>query len=282
MVKHFIPYIKLIRADKPIGFLLLLWPTYWALWLSGKPTFSLLIIFTLGVFFMRSAGCVINDIADSKFDGKVKRTANRPLVTGEVSMQNAFISFFILLAFAMSLLLFLPLKASYFACGALFFACIYPFMKRFMPIPQLILGIAFSFGIPMVYVSTIGFCPITCWLLFALNITWTIAYDTIYAMVDKDDDLKIGINSSAILFGRFDKLTIFILQLLTLALWILVGQIESLNLPFYIALVCVLIIFIYQQVLIKKRDRTLCFRAFLNNNAAGAIMFMGLVLSSLC
>lgn len=279
MLEKLQPYLKITRFDKPIGSLLLLWPTYWALWLTDHATIQLFVIFTLGIFLMRSAGCVINDLADHKFDGKVKRTAQRPLVTQQLSRKQAWFIFITLVICAAILLLFLPLSAFYFACLALLTTCIYPFMKRVTHLPQLILGIAFSFGILMAYASTINAYPLTCWLLFGLNICWTISYDTMYAMIDRDDDLQIGVKSTAILFGKFDKSIIALLQVITLFLLIAVGWIENLNYPFYIALMLIFILFIYQQNLIAVRDRTHCSKAFLNNNYVGAIVFLGFITS---
>lgn len=275
------PYLKITRLDKPIGWLLLLWPTYWALWLTGQATIRLFIIFTLGVILMRSAGCVINDLADQRFDGKVKRTAHRPLITKQISRKQAWITFACLVICAAFLLLFLPLAVFYFACLALLTTCLYPFMKRVTHLPQLILGIAFSFGIPMAYAAAIQSYPLTCWLLFGLNICWTIAYDTMYALIDKDDDLQIGVKSTAILFGRFDQIIIALLQIITFCLLILVGKREALSSPFYVALILVFCLFIYQQKLLATRDRERYFQAFLNNNYVGAIIFLGLILSQI-
>lgn len=273
------PYLKLTRFDKPIGSLLLLWPTYWALLLTKQPSLKLFIIFTLGVLLMRSAGCVINDLADQRFDGKVKRTANRPLVNGTITRKKAWITFFVLVFCAACLLFFLPLSAFYFSLGAIFLTCTYPFMKRITHFPQLILGLAFSFGIPMVYASTLNEYPFTCWLLFAINVCWTIGYDTAYAMVDRDDDIQIGVKSTAVFFGRFDRWAIGLLQIITFLLLLLLAQIEALGFPFFLALFMVVLLFIYQQTLIATRDRTRCFKAFLNNNYVGAVIFIGLAMS---
>lgn len=273
-------YYRLMRLDKPIGTLLLLWPTFWALWLTSSPTIYLVIVFALGVFSMRAAGCVINDFADRRFDGHVERTKNRPLVSGLISAKNALITFSLLILISILLLLSLPPLTWLIACFALLTTLIYPFMKRFTHLPQLVLGIAFSWGIPMAYAATIGQFPLTCWLLCIANICWTIAYDTEYAMVDRQDDLKIGVKSTAILFGQYDKLIIALLQISAVIILLIVGIINRLSIVFFGSLLIACGLFIYQQLLIKDRNRACCFKAFLNNNYVGLSIFIGIVLAT--
>lgn len=275
------PYWQLARLDKPIGSLLLLWPTWWALWLAsgGFPALSLLVIFTLGVFVMRSAGCVINDYADRHFDGHVKRTAQRPLPAGRLNIIQALLFFAFLVVIAFLLVWQLNRFTIYLSVGGLLLAAIYPFMKRITSLPQLVLGMAFSWAIPMAYAAVTGHLSLTCWLLFLANLMWTIAYDTMYAMVDRDDDVKIGIKSTAILFGVHDRLYIALLQLATLLLLWLAGWLEKLAQPYFIALLLTLGLFLYQQWLIRLRQRDACFRAFLNNNWVGLLVFVGILLA---
>ncbi|MFQ0971632.1 4-hydroxybenzoate octaprenyltransferase [Gilliamella sp. BG1] len=269
-------YLQLMRLDRPIGSLLLLWPTLWAIWLTGHPSIYITIIFILGVFVMRSAGCVVNDYADRHFDAHVERTKNRPLARGALTEKNALWTLFVLLFIALCLLLTLNKLSWLIGCFALLTALIYPFMKRYTHLPQIILGIAFSWSIPMVYAATIEQFPLTCWLLFFVNICWTISYDTEYAMVDRNDDVKIGIKSTAILFGCYDKLIIGLLQIASIIGLLLISLINQLSLIVYIALLLVTALFIYQQWLIKDRERNKCFNAFMNNNYIGLIVFLGL------
>lgn len=272
------PYWQLARLDRPIGSLLLLWPTFWALWLAsdGIPSFSFLVIFTLGVFVMRSAGCVINDFADRHFDGHVKRTAARPLPSGRVSSTKALFFFASLVFIAFLLVLLLNPKTIYLSVGGLALAAAYPFMKRFTHYPQVVLGMAFSWAIPMAFSAVTETLPLSCWLLFLANSVWTVAYDTMYAMVDRDDDVKIGVKSTAIIFGAHDKLIVFILQAATLSLLAVIGWLELLGQWFYLGLLVSAVLFMYQQWLIRHRERTACFKAFLNNNWVGMIIFIGL------
>ncbi|WP_392561386.1 4-hydroxybenzoate octaprenyltransferase [Orbus sturtevantii] len=273
-------YFQLMRLDKPIGTLLLLWPTLWGLWLAGAPTLALFFIFILGVFLMRAAGCVINDFADRRFDSYVERTKARPIASGKINARQALILFILLIFLSILLLLILPPLVWLFACFAFLTTLIYPFMKRFTHLPQVILGIAFSWGIPMAYIASIDALPLSCWLLCLANICWTIAYDTQYAMVDRDDDLKIGIKSTAILFGKNDKLIIGILQFTMLFLLVIIGLYNQLALIFYASLGVVAALFVYQQTLITDRQRKLCFKAFLNNNYVGLAIFIGLFFST--
>jgi 4-hydroxybenzoate polyprenyltransferase len=274
---------QITRMDKPIGTYLLLWPTYWALWIAsdGWPSLHILLVFSLGVFFMRSAGCVINDYADRKIDGAVKRTQNRPLVTGALSSSEALQLFatFILLAF--SLVLTLSNYTIILSVVAVLLAASYPFMKRITHFPQVVLGAAFSWGMIMAFAQEQGQIPLVAWLLFAANVLWTIAYDTMYAMVDRDDDLRIGVKSTAIAFGENDKRIILFLQLVTLALLFSVGDILAFGWPYQLSLVIAAGFFSYQQLLISARDRDRCFQAFLNNHYVGLVVFVGVTVEYL-
>ncbi|WP_354688639.1 4-hydroxybenzoate octaprenyltransferase [Aeromonas sp. 19NY04SH05-1] len=276
-------YLQLARIDKPIGTLLLLWPTLWALWLAadGLPNLWVLTVFVVGVFLMRSAGCVINDYADRNFDGHVKRTSGRPLPTGKVDPREALALFFVLALISFGLVLTLNSLTIAMSFVGLLLAVSYPFMKRFIPIPQLVLGMAFSWSIPMAYAAQANALPAVAWLVFIANLLWTVAYDTQYAMVDRDDDLKLGLKSSAILFGRHDKRIIGVLQLATLLILLMVGQLMALGSSYYWGLLVAAVLFVYQQRLIRERQREACFQAFLNNNYVGALVFAGLVLDYL-
>lgn len=279
-----IPYYKqLMRTDKPIGTLLLLWPTYWALWLAsqGAPSLVNFVVFTLGVFVMRSAGCVINDFADRKIDGSVKRTALRPLASGLVSSGEALSLFLILIVIAFGLVLLLSWHTVLLSIGALILAFSYPFMKRFTHLPQVVLGAAFSWAIPMAYMASSGHVPIAAWLLFAANVIWTVAYDTMYAMVDRDDDLKIGVKSTAILFGSAERVIICLLNFCFIGLLVGVGVIYQLNHFYWLGLSVACCFLIYQQWLIHKRHMDQCFKAFLNNHYVGLVVFLGLAASLL-
>ncbi|WED26594.1 4-hydroxybenzoate octaprenyltransferase [Vibrio sp. DW001] len=276
-------YWQLMRMDKPIGSLLLLWPTIWALLLAseGNPRLDVVIVFVFGVLFMRSAGCVINDFADRKIDGRVQRTEQRPLPSGKVKPFEAIVLFLILALSSFFLVLTmnpLTVKLSFFG---IVLAFIYPFMKRFTHLPQLFLGLAFSWAIPMAWAAQANELTSPLWLLFVINVLWTMAYDTQYAMVDRDDDLRIGVKSTAILFGRFDKIIIGLLQLLTLALFMILGNWLNLSTVFYWGILVSAGLFVYQQNLIKKRERNLCFKAFLNNNNVGLVMALSIFLSYL-
>ncbi|MEG1467615.1 MAG: 4-hydroxybenzoate octaprenyltransferase [Hafnia sp.] len=274
-------YCRLMRIDKPIGSLLLLWPTYWALWLAGGqiPSLKLLVVFTLGVFFMRAAGCVVNDFADRRVDGHVKRTAHRPLPSGAVTEKESKILFVALVLVSFGLVLTLNAMTIWLSVAALALAWVYPFMKRFTHLPQVVLGMAFGWSIPMAYAAVSESLPLSCWLLFLANICWTVAYDTQYAMVDRDDDLRIGIKSTAILFGRFDKLIIGLLQLATLLLMVWIGYLNQMSGAYYWGILLAGALFIHQQKLIALRERMPCFQAFLNNNYAGLVLFIGIALS---
>lgn len=268
---------QITRMDKPIGIYLLLWPTFWALWIAadGFPNLHLLFVFSMGVFIMRSAGCVINDFADRKVDGKVKRTSNRPLVSGSMTSVQALSLFAFLIGGAIALVFTLSLYTILLSVVALLLAASYPFMKRYTQLPQVVLGAAFSWGMIMAFAELQGEIPLVAWLLFIANLMWTVAYDTMYAMVDRDDDVKIGVKSTAILFGQYDKRIVGFLQLFTLALLFTVGEILAFGWPYQLALVCSAALFSYQQMLIVNRERDNCFKAFLNNHWVGLIIFIG-------
>lgn len=278
LTQRFPLYWRLMRLDKPIGILLLLWPTLWALWVAaeGVPPAHVLAIFVLGTVLMRSAGCVINDYADRDFDGHVERTRNRPLATGAVRTGEA-----LLLAAALALVSFvliLPLNAAvlWLSIPALFLAVSYPFTKRFLAIPQAYLGIAFGFGIPMGFAAVLGTVPAIGWLMLLANIFWAVAYDTEYAMVDRDDDLKIGIRTSAITFGRFDVLAVMLCYAVTFALLGVVGALAGRGAPFFAGLAVAVGCALYHYTLIRGRERAPCFKAFLHNNWVGCAIFLGL------
>ncbi len=282
-VTKFQAYKRLMRIDKPIGTLLLLWPTLWALWLAGLtlPPLPVLVVFVLGVIVMRAAGCVINDYADRKVDGHVKRTRLRPLPAGLVTEKEAKILFICLVLVAFLLVLTMGSKTVLLSVGGLVLASAYPFMKRYTHLPQVVLGAAFGWAIPMAWMAVSGYLPLACWLVFLANVCWTVAYDTLYAMVDREDDLKIGVKSTAILFGRHDKLIIGLLQIATLVLLAISGSVLGLNGWYYLSLAIAAGFFIYQQRLAAGRDRDACFHAFLNNNYVGLVIFGGVVLSTL-
>ena len=277
-------YERLMRLDKPIGILLLAWPTLWALWLSsaGRPDWLIVWVFALGIVLMRSAGCVINDYADRDFDRHVERTRDRPLTAGKVSSKEA-----LLLATGLALLallLILPLQNRLLielSVVAAFLAASYPFTKRFFAIPQAYLGIAFGFGIPMAYAAHLGTVPAIAWWLLAANVAWAIAYDTEYAMVDRPDDLKIGIKTSAITFGRHDVTAVMACYAITLALLAYIGLRLHLGWPYYLGLAVAAGIAGYHWTLIRERAPGPCFKAFLHNNWFGAAVFAGIVLSGL-
>lgn len=274
-------YALLLRLNRPIGSLLLLWPTYWALWLAadGLPDIGNLIVFTLGVFLMRAAGCAINDFADRKVDRHVKRTKDRPLTSGRIQPWEAIALFagICLLAFLM-VVLFTNSLTLYLSFGGVVLAFIYPFMKRHTHLPQLFLGAAFSWAIPMAWAAEAGEITRLAWLLFTANVLWTVAYDTLYAMVDRDDDLKIGVKSTAILFGDGDRAIIAVLQSLVVLILFLVGRQAELGAIFYLGVITMACLFVFQQHLARFRDREGCFKAFLNNNWAGFAVFLGLMI----
>jgi 4-hydroxybenzoate polyprenyltransferase len=274
-------YERLMRLDKPIGILLLLWPTLWALWISsnGNPDWLILWIFALGTVLMRSAGCVMNDYADRKFDAHVERTKSRPLATGEVGPREALVLAGVLSLLAFGLVLLLNKLTILLSVCALFLAMTYPYTKRFISIPQAYLGVAFGFGIPMAFAAHNGTVPPLAWVLLAANIFWAVAYDTEYAMVDRDDDAKIGIRSSALFFGRYDVAAVMGCYAVVLGILAWVGMEVGLHWPYYVGLVVAGVIAAYHYTLIRGRERAACFRAFLHNNWLGAVIFVGLFAS---
>ncbi|TDF36469.1 4-hydroxybenzoate octaprenyltransferase [Alteromonadaceae bacterium M269] len=276
---HFNAFFKLMRADKPIGSYLLLWPTLIALWFAseGLPDLKILAVFVAGVFVMRSAGCVINDIADRKVDGHIERTKHRPLVSGEVTTRQALGLFGFLVLIALGLVLLLDWKTILLSIGALVLATCYPFMKRFTYLPQFVLGAAFSWAIPMAFMAIQGEVPLWSWWLYLANLLWTVAYDTQYAMVDREDDLLVGVKSTAILFGQYDRAIIGLLQFVVLAIMGAIGFKLQFNTAYYLLLFVVAALFIYQQYLIRGREREPCFKAFLNNNYVGLVLAFAVV-----
>jgi 4-hydroxybenzoate polyprenyltransferase len=271
-------YAKLMRLHRPIGIYLVLWPTLWALWLAaeGIPSIGNLVIFILGVVLMRSAGCVINDYADRKVDGHVKRTADRPLVSGEVSEKEAKLLFAGLIAVAFVLVLFTNRFTILLSFGAVCLAISYPFMKRFTHLPQVVLGAAFAWAIPMAFAAELNSIDPKVWLLYTSVLVWTVMYDTMYAMADREEDLKIGVKSTAILFGDQDKFIVACLQFMTIFALGLVGQRFELGAIYKLSLLVAAALFIYQQYLIAERDPASCIKAFLNNNYVGAAIFVGI------
>lgn len=283
MMQKLKAYAQLMRLHRPIGTLLLLWPTLWALWIAGqgKPNPVLVLIFLLGVFFMRSAGCVINDIADRKLDGKVERTKGRPLITGVLSTKEA-LSLFILLCFV-ALLLLVPLNmlARLLALPAIALAVIYPLMKRYTHLPQVVLGLAFSWGIPMAFAAQTNTVPLHAWCLFLIATLWPVAYDTIYAMVDRDDDLNAGIKSTAILFGSWDTNIVAILHGVMILFLLLIGAFLEINWGYYLGLVGAAGIMLYQQRLILHNNKADLLKAFEKSHWVGLAVFVGIILGYL-
>jgi len=274
-------YIRLMRLNKPIGTYLLLWPTYWALFLSAKgwPDIDLLIIFTLGVLVMRSAGCVINDYADRNIDQNIARTKDRPLITGEVSPKAALRLFVFLLIIAFGLVLLTNALTIKLSLIALALATLYPFTKRWTHLPQVVLGVAFGMSVPMAFSAQTGSIPLSAGWIFLATIVWTLIYDTFYAMADRDEDIKIGVKSTAILFEKYDQIFITFLQILLIIVFVVIGNLFDLGSIYYFSLVIILIFMIYHQFLMKKRQKELFFKAFLNNNFIGMTAFIGIFLS---
>lgn len=273
-------YVRLTRLDRPIGIWLLLWPTLWALWIAsrGQPKPLIFVIFMAGTVLMRSAGCAINDYADRSFDAHVERTKDRPLAAGRLTPIEALVLFAILALAALVLALQLNRLTLLCAVAGAFIAVTYPFVKRFLSVPQMYLGLAFGAGIPMAFAAQLEFVPRIAWLLLVANVLWVTVYDTMYAMVDRDDDIKIGIKSTAILFGDSDRHIIFVLQVMTLATLYLAGKSIKAGAWYNAGLIAGAIFFLYQLWLIRARDRKGCFRAFLNNNYFGMSVFIGLAL----
>ena len=273
------PYLQLMRLDRPVGTLLLLWPTLGALWMasSGFPDMELIAVFACGTLLMRAAGCVINDIADRKFDGQVERTTRRPLATGVVTTRQALIVFCVLVLAASTLLVFLNPLTRWLALGGLGIATLYPFMKRWTYLPQVVLGAAFSWGLPMAFGAVQNTLPAVAWLAFVASLLWIVAYDTLYAMVDREDDLRIGIKSTAILFGAADRLMVGVLQTAALVTFLLVGEQLEYQTFYALGVGCAGCLFIYQQILIRTREREKCLHAFANNAWVGFALFAGIV-----
>ena len=274
-------YFRLMRLNKPIGIYLLLWPTYWALFLSaeGWPDIDLLIIFTCGVIITRSAGCVINDYADREIDKHIARTRDRPITAGEISPKAALLLFFALglVAFALVLLTnTLTIKISFIALAL---AVLYPFTKRWTNLPQLILGLAFAMSVPMAFSAQTGTVPASAGWIFLATVLWTLIYDTLYAMADRDEDLKIGVKSTAILFAKYDQIFITLLQILLMIVFIKIGNLFDLGAFYDISLIIILFFMIYHQFLIKKRQKMDYFKAFINNHFIGMTVFFGIFLS---
>jgi len=274
-------YFRLMRLNKPIGIYLLLWPTYWALFLSaeGWPDIDLLIIFTFGVIITRSAGCVINDYADREIDKHIARTRDRPIAAGEISPKAALLLFIALALAAFALVLLtntLTIKISFIALAL---AVLYPFTKRWTNLPQLILGLAFAMSVPMAFSAQTGTVPASAGWIFLATVLWTLIYDTLYAMADRDEDLKIGVKSTAILFAKYDQIFITLLQVLLMIVFIKIGNLFDLGTFFDISLIIILLFMIYHQFLIKKRQKMDYFKAFINNHFIGLILFFGIFLS---
>lgn len=276
-------YARLARLDRPIGNFLLLWPTLWALWLAadGLPRLDVLAIFVAGVLVMRAAGCVINDYADRHLDRHVERTRNRPLTTGQVSEREALALFVGLCLVAFGLVLLTNRLTIMLALVGVALAATYPFMKRYTHLPQIHLGAAFGWAAPMAFAAQAGVIEPLAWWIFAAAVVWATIYDTQYAMVDRNDDLKIGIKSTAILFGRFDRPIIALLQLLMTVLLLVIGVRAGLGVAWYAGVALATLLFVHQQRLIRNRERQACFRAFLSNNVYGGIVFAGLVIDTL-
>ena len=271
-------YFALMRIDRPIGTYLVMWPALWSLWLAAKgvPDIHLLLVFISGAFLMRSAGCVINDFADRHIDGNVQRTQHRPLATAVITSKEALQLFILLCLSAAVLLLFTNALTASYAVLAFLLATLYPFTKRFTQLPQVILGMAFSCSIPMAFAAQTNNVPLVALALYFAVISWVVAYDTFYAMVDRKDDIKINVKSTAILFGRYDRIITALLQLIFLALLILIGHQQALGTIYFSSLLIISGLFLYQQYLIKDRSPAACFKAFLNNNFVGMAVFIGI------
>jgi len=276
-------YWLLSRFDKPIGILILLWPALWALWVasSGKPDYYVLLVICLGVVLMRAAGCVINDYADREFDPHVERTKQRPIAAGKVTPKEALWLFVVLCLIAFGLVLTLNIYTIALSFVAAFLAGSYPFMKRYTHLPQAYLGIAFGWAVPMSFSAQVNQIPTVAWIMYLAVVLWALVYDTMYAMVDKDDDLKIGVKSTAILFGAYDRQIMAVLQVIIIGLLVVVGLMQALTWPYYAGVIVATGLCIYQQKLIFHREKALCFKAFLNSNYFGMAVFIGLSLSYL-
>jgi len=270
---------RLMRFDRPIGILLLLWPTLWALWVAGdgSPSTKNILIFCTGVVLMRAAGCIMNDVADRDFDPHVERTRSRPLASGELTVRQALITFFVVMLLAFSLVLMTNALTIKLAFAGAVLASTYPFFKRWTHFPQVVLGMAFGWGIPMAFAAENGQIASVAWLIFLINVIWSVIYDTLYAMVDRDDDMSIGLKSTAILFGRYDLLIIRLLKVLMIALLLVLGLDLQLSWPWFAGVAVAAVLFTRQQYQVRNRDRDACFKAFLNNNWVGVAVWVGLL-----
>ncbi|MFC1776619.1 4-hydroxybenzoate octaprenyltransferase [Pseudomonadota bacterium] len=272
---------RLMRFDKPIGILLLLWPTLWALWIAGegRPSIRNVLIFCTGVVLMRAAGCIMNDVADRDFDPHVERTRSRPLASGELTVQQALIAFFILMLLAFGLVLMTNTLTIKLAFAGALLASTYPFFKRWTHFPQVVLGLAFGWGIPMAFAAENGYVAAVAWLILLINVIWSVIYDTLYAMVDRDDDISIGLKSTAILFGSYDLLILRLLKMVMIALLVWLGLKLQLSTPWFAGVTIAAVLFARQQYLVRNRDRDACFSAFLNNNWVGLVIWVGLLVN---
>ena len=276
-------YYYLTRLDRPIGIFLLLWPMLWGLWIAseGKPDLLVLFVFVMGVVLMRSAGCVINDYADRKIDPHVERTRQRPIAAGKVKPKEALLVFVVLCLIAFGLVLLMNRFTIYLSVGGVILAGIYPFMKRYTHLPQVVLGMAFAWSIPMAFAAQTGEIHRIAWLVYVITVVWAVIYDTMYAMADREDDLKIGVKSTAILFGESDKVILSILQVMMFIGLLLLGQKMTMSYIYYLFLAAAAGFALYQQFLIRNREPAMCFKAFLNNNWLGAMVFLGILSSYL-
>ncbi len=276
-------YWRLMRFDRPIGILLLLWPTLWALWIAGdgSPSAKNILIFCTGVVLMRAAGCIMNDVADRGFDPHVERTRNRPLASGELTVRQAILAFIVLMLLAFGLVLMTNILTIQLAFAGAVLASTYPFFKRWTHLPQVILGLAFGWGIPMAFAAETGQIAPAAWLILLINVIWSVIYDTLYAMVDREDDISIGLKSTAILFGQNDLVIIRLLKILMIALLLLLGLWLQFSWPWFAGVAVAAVLFVRQQVLVKNRERDACFNAFLNNNWVGVAIWTGLLLTYL-
>ena len=270
---------RLMRFDRPIGILLLLWPTLWALWIAGEghPSLKNVLIFCTGVVLMRAAGCIMNDVADRDFDPHVERTRTRPLASGELTVRQALLTFFVLMSLAFGLVLMTNALTIKLAFAGAVLASSYPFFKRWTHLPQVVLGLAFGWGIPMAFAAETGQVAPVAWLILVINVIWSVIYDTLYAMVDRDDDISIGLKSTAILFGRYDLLILRLLKLLMIALLTGLGLMLQLGWPWFTGVAIAAALFAWQQYQVRNRDRNACFEAFLNNNWVGVAIWAGLL-----
>jgi len=270
---------RLMRFDKPIGILLLLWPTLWALWIAGEghPSIKNVLIFCTGVVLMRAAGCIMNDVADRDFDPHVERTRSRPLASGELTVRQALVVFFIVMLLAFGLVLMTNALTIKLAFAGALLASTYPFFKRWTHFPQVVLGLAFGWGIPMAFAAENGYVASIAWLILLINVIWSMIYDTLYAMVDRDDDISIGLKSTAILFGRYDLSILRLLKIIMIALLVLLGFKLQFSTPWFAGVTIAAVLFARQQFLVRNRDRDACFRAFLNNNWVGLVIWVGLL-----